>query len=457
MYESFYGGKTGFSFIIAKSFPFEKDMIAAFQQGPEYTEVHFDEYVIIDTENKNLKENGRLYRRGYDYTNDMGGAIFVGCISGPAGKAPLLMFEQTIEDVQEIIANAEEVPEKDKRSGEGSFTLDSTNFVPGKEVSDEGDALYNDEIKWVYCSVRNPDADDTIAHIGFKVPYLVLDFTTESTSAYEQPTIESIPTEDGLDHPFYEHWHIKIPRGIQGDSLYNLRSILPTGEEQIKIISEDGQVLDYDLTNDVKYQRNIFVYDKWVYDNTLEGEVLETYYLGPGFEYVEETIINESNYHLLIRYNESKMAEYDDAGLVVNYQDKKWIDLGAVKDQSGLLIGFNVKPSEIDAAGYDSDLNSGCIEYLNANYPYGAGKDLNGNIVNDLVLAKVVSVGESDTDKENKRFFAFDYNRNVWYFITDLNITGQSMNLVAAENDPSIDAKKIQVIDQGIWWILEED
>lgn len=87
---SFYGGRPGNSFTIVASFPNVQAMVEQFKQGPNYTEVHYDEHVIINTEDKNNPTNGQIYRRGYDYNNDMGGAELIGTIVGPAGKAPLL-------------------------------------------------------------------------------------------------------------------------------------------------------------------------------------------------------------------------------------------------------------------------------------------------------------------------------------------------------------------------------
>ena len=45
---------------------------------------------MINTVNKNDPDNGKIYRRGYDFNNDMGGAEFIGTIVGPAGKAPMI-------------------------------------------------------------------------------------------------------------------------------------------------------------------------------------------------------------------------------------------------------------------------------------------------------------------------------------------------------------------------------
>lgn len=112
---SYYGGKPGKSFIIVETFDSIASMTAKFALGPAYTDVAFDEYVIINTQHKHNPENGQIFRRGYDYNSDRKimnyqlvqddkkqnqkyeavaisafGAIYVGTIAGPAGRAPQL-------------------------------------------------------------------------------------------------------------------------------------------------------------------------------------------------------------------------------------------------------------------------------------------------------------------------------------------------------------------------------
>jgi len=87
---SFYGGRPGNSFIIITTFRSVDDMITQFKKGPGYTAVHYDEYVMINTVNKNDKTNGSIYKRGYNFNNNMGGAEYIGTIVGPAGLAPML-------------------------------------------------------------------------------------------------------------------------------------------------------------------------------------------------------------------------------------------------------------------------------------------------------------------------------------------------------------------------------
>ena len=40
--ESFYGGKSGASFVVVKSFSSVEEMVKNFQKGPEYSDVHYN-------------------------------------------------------------------------------------------------------------------------------------------------------------------------------------------------------------------------------------------------------------------------------------------------------------------------------------------------------------------------------------------------------------------------------
>jgi hypothetical protein len=72
---SFYGGRRGASFIIAKSYESIAAMIADF--GTDNCSVGYDEYVMISPSNTNDTDNGKLYRRGYS-SNSLNGAIYIG-------------------------------------------------------------------------------------------------------------------------------------------------------------------------------------------------------------------------------------------------------------------------------------------------------------------------------------------------------------------------------------------
>ena len=63
-YTSFYGGRKGTSFVIVRNYPDIPSMVSYFRNGNGYTEVNYDEYVLINTVNKNHPDNGKIFRRG---------------------------------------------------------------------------------------------------------------------------------------------------------------------------------------------------------------------------------------------------------------------------------------------------------------------------------------------------------------------------------------------------------
>ena len=67
---SFYGGRRGASFVIAKNYVDVLSMTKDFSLGNDFTEVKFDEYVLINNPYKNHPDNGKIFRRGYDYGSD---------------------------------------------------------------------------------------------------------------------------------------------------------------------------------------------------------------------------------------------------------------------------------------------------------------------------------------------------------------------------------------------------
>lgn len=267
-YNSFYGGRRGASFVIAKRYSTIAEMVAAFSQGGDYKTVNYDEYVLIDTENKNNPDNGKIYRRGYEYNNPMGGAIYEGQIVGPAGLAPHTEMH-TIDEVEQI----QEREDFTYRRGSGEYGPVGGNIIPGKYVEPgTGIIKYNDKISWAYCSVRDMNSHESTAHIGFKFPYTVIDYTTTSVSTYENgdyaDTSAATRTDDG-SHPFYEKWNISIPKGVKGDAFKNFRVMVANSAIQ----SYTGQA------DDIANNRQVLVYDYYHYDEKENGD-MKTYYVG---------------------------------------------------------------------------------------------------------------------------------------------------------------------------------
>lgn len=315
--DSFYGGKQGISFVLKASFPSVDAMISAFKGGSNYTDVWYGEHCIIDTPNKNDKDNGKLYRRGFDYQDDMGGAVYLGQIVGPSSGTPYFQL-MSIDDVKKESQRAlddyeyRRYPYDYDEENEKYLTTDGINpnrsiqtfefnkdydetLIPGKYI-ENGVAKYNDAIKFTWCNVRRDSADaDSYFYVGWQQPYLVTDYKIHQTSPYDDDgNILDDATEieriDDNSHPFYEHWDLGLPKGIKGDTLRNLRVIVPTNENKSKIYASTAITVDSvsgetsvgasgypGIDEDIAGGKQIIVFDYYVYDKMLNPSPIMIY------------------------------------------------------------------------------------------------------------------------------------------------------------------------------------
>jgi hypothetical protein len=316
--DSFYGGKAGVSFILRQRFTSIEEMIKSFKQGMDYKDVWFEEYCIIDSTNKNNPDNGKLYQRGMDYQNSMGGAIYKGQIVGPSGVVPYMQMN-TLTEISNKVTNKYsqydsdsiiKYPtgyEKDDKGNITGYTVSTngggkdlayfpfstahdTSLVPGKDGEN-----YNDEITWTWCNIKDSENSDVWTYIGFQIPYLVNEYSVHVVSNYndlgnylaDSITIDRV--DDGT-HPFYQKWDLGLPKGIKGDTLRNLRVITPTSTDKIYdvnslVIAANGQadiskLVEYaGKDEDVINSRNILVFDYYVYDSKVNPTAI-TFYIG---------------------------------------------------------------------------------------------------------------------------------------------------------------------------------
>lgn len=267
MKNSLYGGHDGRSVIIAKSYLTVKEMTEDFKKGGACTDVAYGDYVIIDCENHNNPEHGRMYKRGLNYqsTNSIDawefndtattvagaftkksipcyGAIYYGSLVGPMGNAPRFIlgnYNYITNDAETTIQNfddnnligdntidASDFPVFDQYVHEGSFTTDGNSIVPGN-TKINGD--YIDSIQYKCMAMRNSTGELSYAFVGFKIPYYVADFEAESVTPYHNRSNETaIFKNDNLttvnkEGVFYNKYKIFVPRGIHGRSIENIR------------------------------------------------------------------------------------------------------------------------------------------------------------------------------------------------------------------------------------------
>ena len=580
---SFYGGRPGQSMVIVKNFSSIAEMATEFKKGDSYTEVGYGECVLIDTKDPRNLENGRLYKRGLDYSNtETGGAEYLGTIKGPAGYPP----HMTIADFDDI--PTEEVDGIKYLMSKGSFSVQNTDLVSGKECNEIKwrtmsfrELIYRDEeenkiiipteatveIKWQELIITQKDGtketkkfttaeEETIVQIGFKIPYHVLEYNAYTISAYahdhrdfssdlnwgyndNRDDIDKDIKYNGLasqtnkntNSPFYSTWDIKIPEGIKGDSVKGLK-IIPIHE--YKQIRNDEQRKTNDITHHNEWDsdfnqlsdsddRLIVVYEYYDYHKSPHGTKI-TKYLGE-YNTIKEISVDEfGTITVHYTYNKEKVLPYvikniinislDQNGVVTFYynvpagntdeerkqnenpfkpliiqqsNNLKWIerteltdnyhlivynnqgesaDLGSIKVDSTLSVAFNIKPSDTVTVSELGTITAGTtiesnILYLNNKYPQGLTENASGQPVNAAWMkGKIVTIGPVDPDKpeHRKNFYAFDYNKNTWYYLGNLGGLEalRFQQIAEKENIESINNAMAQLEVGGICFITSQ-
>ena len=236
---------------------------------PVYKEVWYNEYCIIDPENKNNTNNGKIYRRTLKSSNDedpIGSvAEYIGQIVGPAGSSPQLGDFTSVTALQNsFAAERESLGADDVLAYIGindEWTVatpghlpdtpmkiqslgSAANFIPGNNTT-----LYTDNTitagdgqhyiqhggyGW-YNIRKNTDTDDVSkVYLGFDIPYYVTEFARgQALDFTASPALnKTINTTTAVKAPFYEKYLVDIPRGITGGWLNNFRFVTTTSANQ---------------------------------------------------------------------------------------------------------------------------------------------------------------------------------------------------------------------------------
>ena len=415
-YNSFYGGRRGASFIIVKKYASIAEMTAAFSQGGDYKTVNYGEYVLINTENKNNPDNGKVYRRGYGYNEELGGAIYVGQIVGPGGPAP-----QVAMDTYNKVNNKSAQEGYTNRKSSGSYTVSNSSLVPGKKVNpNTGAVTYNDSIKWVAYSMRDNNGLDTTAYLGFQIPYLVVDYTVDLTDPYslDSNNVATVSRVDDGTHPFYECWNFAIPNGIKGDSVSNIRAMIA-----------DNTIENYPTkADDIANHREVIVYDLYSYENSIQG-TYKTYYLGSVNDVTGITVSNTGL--ITITYSHKDTETYQ-----LKFPTSVSIDTGSTEGTGTQKVQINY-----------TDGTSQVI-----------GKPLNYIMQTAIDSRYHLLVYYSDPAKRSSFSPKATYNgKNDW---SDLGYIGNGTGVGAvagAESDSGVSSIASTMPTYSAWFIVEDD
>lgn len=432
-------------------------MINQFKKGPDYTDVNFDEYVVIDTPDKGNDDNGKIYKRGYNYQDELGGAQYICQIKGAGGASPHLLLT-TIKDIEQMQAQ-----EDSSFSGKGEYSYINNNLVPGKNE----DGTFNDSIKWAYCSVKNKDGMDTISYIGFTFPFSIIDYEAESVDPYynrDNETSNFINTDlieriDDKSHPFYEKWKIKVPKGKKGDSIQNFRVI----EANDSVEQYDGQ------EDDIENKRKIIVCDVVSYDKDSVGNK-RTIYIG---DYnIIDNIVMDKDGVIKITYTHQDdqiinvIARWitavhlsEDGKLTIDYTTGqsteventiKWIKNISMSEEGNLVVYYNDGSQETiqDSIKWISN-----IELTdNGQFRIEFGNNIPA-YETTIKFPNNVSLDTGEQEGEGSQKFQISYNDgtnesigNPINYIMKIALTQDDYHVLLLYSDP---AKRQEVISQG--------
>lgn len=428
--DSFYGGRQGASFVLVEHYDSVAQMVEAFAQGPEYEDVNWQEYVIIDTiinlNQKTNPENGLVYKRGYQYdeplairpkvsdykdelgnlkkkeyttalhnyfSNPGGGAIYVGQIVGPQGESPAL----------------EVLPESVVKT---KFDVNRGSCV--------GDIIAGDKqekVTYAWCNLRDEEDNIIGCAIGFTVPYHIFRMDAFSVSAYSGTFNESTGLWDYSDlihktfgntddHPYQSNWEIHIPRGIHGKDFENLG-------------------IDPDTMQYYYHDRD--------YTRKEEGDVTKYYLPGIYHRVIKKVTWDESTSEFVFHFTTVNDTErikarflYDiqvdpiTNRLEVQYSDYK--DGQHVKELIGRPIKF------IEWIEYDENLQR-LVVYYNTT-------DKNGNHEKDIIDKQFKVIDHIEIGEDKKIYIYYnikDENGNLIFDIIDEPL--KIIDHIALEND----------------------
>lgn len=431
-------------------------MVSAFKQGASYTGCWYQEYCIIDTPNKNDKDNGKVYCRGYNYQNEDGGAVYVGQIVGPSSGTPYFQLN-TLKEVKNQVKRDygeytyKRFPTGYETDSEGhviGYTTSEnpddeiayfpfskahdTSLVPGKTVVN-GVNHYKDEITWTWCNVRQDNADaDSWFYVGFEIPYLITDYSIHQTSGYDTNgnIVKDATTSTRVDdqtHPFYSHWDLGLPKGIKGDTLRNMRVITPTTATRVydaASITIDSKTGEADISalreyagkaDDVSHSRKILVFDYYIYDKLLNPTPI-TIYLGDFNTITNITVADDGTLTITYTHNDNSVFT----------KKIRWITGVTLTTGNGSEGGHFRVTYNNGTAPYETDLTwvkgieiteNGSVVYTFA----GAGDSETNHTTGIKTVANLLKWVDQVTLNEQTGIFKVTYNNGAPAFQTTLD------------------------------------
>lgn len=466
--DSIYGGRPGSPFVIKARFSSIKEMQEAFQKGPDYKDVWYGEYCIIDTDNKNDFNNGKIYQRGTEYGNDTGDAKYVGQVVGPQSGVPAFDFA-SIDDIKTKYTAGENFssgetrtwPYYDKESKKTDLYQDyagkqgnretikinsfnTTNgFVAGWITDNDGDHFV-DDIQYTWVNIAYPYGTEesnkfavSKTLVGFKAPYPVFKATVTDGDPYTEPRATVIESNKTQGHPFAYQWDFTIPGRKKGDSVSLSATKFEPGTD-----NSTGTKITQTITS---------------YENSADGESTTSELCTINeIADVKANLEENGDVHLYILFSDKERRNNDKEdeerkfkhGIISDRYGEatkalSWFDLGSIKDQSGFLVGRDLN-KDPNFSSLANPTKEDIISTLNTNYTEA----------NKMVDGKVCTYRD---EKGNTLFFAWDYNSNGWYYVGAFGGGGTKFSVSeGGDNAPKEwyfkKAEQVIFYEKKNWW-----
>ena len=173
--------------------------------------------------------------------------------------------------------------------------------------------------------------------------------------------------------------------------------------------------------------------------------------------FVKDAFISDYNFNLYILFNDKNHRNNDEASgdeyislvsresffpqdikdkyAANEYRNVCWRSFGKVKDEAGVLIGFDVTQAYNEYLASNADKT--VIEYLNETYPIGLHNDtvkVDGEDEYANVNGKTVTCSVSGDESSQKQFYAFDYKAKSWYYLGSL-LTVADKDVIMTSSD----------------------
>ena len=327
----------------------------------------------------------------------------------------------------------------------------ATYTYSGTGVSSTGVKTVNNLVKWVTSTSLDPNTGVYTINYNYGDPYTAkLDWVKDISIDESTGSIVVSHTQSG---EVTSDAKLKLITEGSTDDTGVVTFGTNTGEEIVLKKSgskEDYHVKTFAENNAITLATNVLS-DKHInvkYNTSTAAEPI-----GDPINFIQDMIVRPSDYHLLVLFNDpTHRASATDLTNTVDANGVKWVsnqivktfytspgtadidslywrDYGPVKDDSGILIGFNLTYETVLSWLGDSTkqvTQDNVKAYLDEKYPTGLSNSypITGGTTD--LRGKIVTYSSSTADDENqdKEFYAYDYNTEKWYFLGKIADSG---------------------------------